>query len=396
MPDQFTEISRTGCLGRIGGAIKGLFVGALLFLLAFPLLFWGEFRAVAEYKRLKAGRGAVVEAPEDRVDKSLNGKLVHVTGTAKVKGKVEDSEFPVSATALKLVRNVEMYQWKETTKKETRKKLGGSEETVTTYHYNRVWSSSLIRSNNFKHQVSDDGRTRYENPARMPYKAETQLAGEVTMGPYRLTDEIIKSLGRSEPLNATKKTLTALPDDLKARTKLDNGALYIGANPQKPQVGDVRISFQVSKPGPLTVISGQQGNSFKPYTSKEITKGLQLVSNGKKTADEMFSDAEASNAALTWVLRVVGWLMMFIGLTMIFKPLSVVADVIPLIGSAIGAAAGVVAFFLSAFLSLVTIAIAWVLARPILGILLLLVAGVMFAGVVFMVLKYRKKKPGFA
>jgi hypothetical protein len=385
------EVSSQGWFSRIAESIKGIFVGLFMFLVAFPLLFWGECRSVDEYKRLQAGRGAVVEAPSDKIDKSLDGKLVHVTGDVKVNEKLTDPVFPVTVEGLKLVRSVEMYQWEENTRSEKKKKLGGGEETVTTYSYKTDWSSSLNDSSKFKNKKSEDGKTAYVNPSSMPYESLTTVAKNATMGPYKLTESIISAVGKTKAYELDDKVLEALPADLKGKVKIDKGALYIGKDPSNPEVGDMRIRFEVGEPGPITVVSGQTGDTFKPYTSKEIKKGLQLVENGKKTADEMFTSAEKSNAMLTWVLRFVGWLLMFIGLSMVFRPLSVLADVIPFIGSAIGFASTAVAFLFSGFFALVTIAVAWVVARPLLGIALLTVAGLMCGGVIFLAISMRKK-----
>ena len=59
---------------------------------------------------------------------------------------------------------------------------------------------------------------------------------------------------------------------------------------------------------------------------------------------------------------------------MVFKPLSVLGDVIPFIGSMIGAGAGLFAFLLSTSLSLLTVSIAWIFYRPLLGVPLLLLS----------------------
>jgi hypothetical protein len=61
----------------------------------------------------------------------------------------------------------------------------------------------------------------------------------------------------------------------------------------------------------------------------------------------------------------------------------VLADVIPFVGSLVGAGTGLASFLLAAMGSFVTIAIAWVFYRPVLGIALLLVA----AGVGFVLAK---------
>lgn len=392
MSDEYVEVSSQGWFSRIADSIKGIFTGFLLFIIAFPLLFWNECRSVKTYKELQAGRGAVVEAPSDKIDKSLEGKLVHVTGDVKVNEKLTDPDLPVTVEGLKLVREVEMYQWKQVEKSEKKKKIGGGEETIKTYSYKMEWSSSVINSDSFKKKKSDDGKTVYANPDKMPYEAVTTAAKNATMGPYKLSESIISSVGKTEDYKVDDKVLAALPADLKAQAKLDDGAIYLGKDPKKPVVGDARISFKIGKPGPITVISGQSGDTFKPYTSKDIKSGMEMTADGKKTADEMFKAAEDANSMMTWILRFVGWLLMFVGLGMIFKPLSVLADVIPFIGSAIGFASTAVAFFIGTFFTFVTIAIAWVVARPLLGIALLAVAGLMFGGVIFLALSMRKKK----
>jgi hypothetical protein len=52
----------------------------------------------------------------------------------------------------------------------------------------------------------------------------------------------------------------------------------------------------------------------------------------------------------------------------------VIADVLPFLGSMVGAGTGIISFLLAACLSLITIAVAWIVYRPVLGIILLVVA----------------------
>ena len=63
-----SETSSQGWLSRLGGAIKGIFVGLIMVIAAFPLLFWNEGRAVKTAKSLDEGRGAVVTTDSARVD----------------------------------------------------------------------------------------------------------------------------------------------------------------------------------------------------------------------------------------------------------------------------------------------------------------------------------------
>ena len=56
------------------------------------------------------------------------------------------------------------------------------------------------------------------------------------------------------------------------------------------------------------------------------------------------------------------------------RPIRVVADVVPIFGTLVGMGLGLVAFSVAAPLSLLTIAVAWIAHRPLLGITLVLVA----------------------
>jgi hypothetical protein len=103
----------------------------------------------------------------------------------------------------------------------------------------------------------------------------------------------------------------------------------------------------------------------------------------------MFAAAEAENNLLAWILRLVGFVLMFLGLLSVFQPLKVLADVLPLAGSIVGAGTGFVAFALSLAGSLTIIAFAWLWYRPVLGIALLALAGV---GIYFLVKALRKPK----
>ncbi len=380
----YVEVTEQGFFSRIAESIKGIFFGFLMFIVAFPLLFWNECRAVDRAEALEAGRGAVVSVSSDKVDSGNEGELVHLSGMVKVDETLTDAEFGISVKGLALKREVEMYQWVEKSEKKKEKKVGGKEKTTTTYNYVREWSSSLQNSDNFK---SPDAKKKNVNPGAMPFDAKTTAAKNATLGAFKLTESIIGSISGTTPYPVTQAIFDKLPANVKSRAKLDGDRIYIGKNPSDPQIGDARISFAVAEPGETTVVSGQKGSSFAPFKVKTGT--IELVSSGKKSADEMFTAAEEANATMTWILRFVGFFLMFIGLSMIFRPLSVVADVIPFIGSIIGTMSTVVAFLIAAPLTFITIAIAWIVARPLIGILMLLLAGGFIGGLVFLIIKAR-------
>ena len=95
----------------------------------------------------------------------------------------------------------------------------------------------------------------------------------------------------------------------------------------------------------------------------------------------MFESARSANSFMTWIVRLVGFLLMFFGLSKLLKPLSVLADVLPILGNIVELGTGLVAGVVALVCSLVTIAIAWIFYRPVLAIFLLVLAG---AGIFFL------------
>ena len=359
----YTQTSSEGFFSRLSSAFGGIVVGFILILVSAVLLYWNEGNYVRTAQGLAEGKGSVVDIQDSKVDPAHEGKLVHLTGAAKAGAELKDQTFGVKASALRLRRNVQIYQWKEKQESKKRKKLGGGEEKVTTYTYEKVWSDTPINSSNFK----ESGHT---NPPGPGYSDEVFDALDARLGAFELKPPVLNSLSHFETLSLSG---VALPAE-QSRLKVTGDSLYSGRDPGSPAVGDFKITYQVVRPGTISVVAKQVGNSFDSYTTKSGTTIL-LVDNGSKAAREMFSGAEQSNSSLTWILRGVGWLLMCIGFSMLFGPVTVIADIIPFFGDLVGIGTGLFGFMIGSALSLVVIAIGWVVARPLIGILMLLAAG---------------------
>ena len=363
--DSYTEVTNQSWFSRIGGAIKGIIFGFILFIIAFPLLFWNEGRAVKTYKTLKEGGGAVISVLADQVASNNEGKLIHLSGKATTEDILTDSVFGVSENALRLRRNVEMYQWQESSESETKKKLGGGTETVTTYSYSKGWEDNVISSSSFK---KPEG---HENPGSMPYVAEEQTASQVTLGAFALSSSQVNRINQFAPLSVGSDTQS--PENLDSRMTRQANGFYLGDNPASPQVGDVRIQFESVAPTEVSIVAQQNGSGLRAYHA-QAGGDIELLQVGMHTAEVMFQKAQSDNTILTWALRAVGFVLMMIGLSMIFKVFSVLADVLPFLGSIVEAGTGFIAFLLAGVLSLITIAVAWIVFRPLLGIILLVIA----------------------
>jgi hypothetical protein len=372
--DSYTEVTSESWFSRIGESIKGILVGFILFIVAFPLLWWNEGHSVERYNSLKEGQGLVISVPADSVNPANNGKLVHTKGMATTEEILKDDVFAVAAPAIQLQRLVTMYQWKESEATETKEQVGGSKTTTKTYSYDKQWSSDQINSSQFKQTAG------HSNPA-MPYKSQTFQAQNVSLGAFKLNSNQISRLSGEQDLSVQG---VQAPAQLLGKPLTTAGAgFYVGANPADPQIGDLQIGFKVIKPADVSLVAQQQSNSFAAYQTK-AGSDLDLLAMGLLDANALFAIAQSENTAITWMIRIGGFLLMWIGLSLILKPLSVLAAVLPFLGDLIAMGTGLFAFLLSLPFTLLTIAVAWIAYRPLLAGILIAIAVVSVVAMKFM------------
>lgn len=381
MSDSFTVTTRRGWFSRIAGSFMGVLIGFLLVLAMIVLLFWNEGRAVQTARSLAEGAGAVVDVSSDAVDPANEGRLVHTSGTVVSGETLTDPDFGITATGVSLIRRAEMYQWKEESRSETRKTLGGGEETVTTYTYSRVWADSPQDSSSFKQPSG------HENP-EMRWRDRTFTLTNARMGGWDLDVQTLSRIGGEEPLPVTQADAEKVRqaygwDD----ARIVQSRIYLGADPNAPRIGDQRISYELVPLGPISVIAKQQGNGFAHYQT-EAGDALFMVDRGTIAAKQMFDDAVAENTFVTWLLRGVGLLLLAIGFGLVMGPVGVILDVIPFLGSLARLGTGLVAFVLAIAVGTVVIAFAWFWYRPLLALGILAVGAL----VSWLLVRYGKSR----
>ena len=370
-----TETTTEGWGSRLGSSIKGVLFGLGLFIAGFPVLFWNEGNSVKTAKALDEGEGACISVESNaKVDPEMEGRLVHMTGKADTKDVLSDDVFGVSATAIRLSRKVEMYQWVEHEKTTEKKNVGGSVTKTTTYTYSKEWSSSVVSSDSFK-------EAGHDNPAAMEFESEEKLAQTVSFGAFMLSDDQIRRIGGEQayafPTSfvckvdrvQTQGTTIYVPEIKTRENALNNRVVA-----SQPRIGDMRVTFEVIYPHDISIVAKQRGGGFVGYTAKNGKK-IDMLSNGIRDAAEMFAAARRNNAIMTWLVRLGGFLLMYFGLSMVLKPLSVLGDVLPILGDIIGLGAGFVAGIVAIVCTLVTIAVSWLFYRPVMAVVLLAVAG---------------------
>ena len=403
---QYQTTSSQSWFSRLGGAFKGVLIGLIIFIIGFPVLWNNEHDAVRNTNALNELQKVTIDVGKPEIQAENEGKPVFMTGPAATQDVLTDPIFGISENAIRLSREVEIYQYVEQQHSETKKKMGGGTETVTTYTYEPAWVQAPIDSNTFE---NPDARTTCRNVGIMRFQDDELMAANVSFGAFKFGPEIIAKIGGSK--GYTLAPDFQLPQQLKvlgariegeyvivpytapatttanainqavnavAGTGDANAAGQAIANAVVPQpvtqIGDLRVKFAITKPHDVSLIAVQKGDTFTDYTAKNGKKQF-LFRDGTHTATDLFEAKAASNKMKRWFFRAIGFILMYIGMGMVFRPLSVLADVIPFIGTIVGKGTSFVAFIIAAICSLVTIAIAWITYRPILAISLLVVAG---------------------
>lgn len=374
----YQEVTKTSYGSRLGNSLKGIGSGLLLFVLATVLLWWNEGRAVKTAKMLKTASTECVDVADvSTVDPALNGKLIHATAVAKTDEILTDPDYGIQVNAIWLKRSTEYYQWVEHSTSETKDKIGGGQETVTTYTYSREWVSSPVNSNSFH-----DPDYKGVNSTRLTVPDNSVRAEKVSFGGYILPPSMVSSIPAREPV--------ALPAELAdSRTSfVDNNVLYYGENPASPAVGDVRVTFTQGTGGDASILAQVVGDTFESYKHKN-GKQLQVLSMGVHSMESMFESEKAANKAILWLLRIVGIMLVIAALRMVFNILVTILKVLPPLAKVGELGVNLVTAVVGFIWSLLVILLAWVVYRPVLAIAL----AVVIAGLVFFLIKKSKAAP---
>ena len=388
----YQETITTGYGSRVKQSFKSIATGFTLFLGATAMLWWNEGNSVKTADMLEEAQGVcvVMENPSKK-DASLEGQLVCGTAMAVTEDLLTDKDFGLSVNAISMKRKVEYYQWHETKTEETKEKSDGSEKKIVTYDYRRDWSSTPIGSSKFKQHYG------HVNVVLAEFEDGEQWAEHVSFGAYSLNNSLIHSINTYEPLRPElsddvlrqlDKTIQASyerhytkkeglnSNDLNYVHVSDN-QLYLGLEPGSPTVGDVRIKFERVAPShEVTVVAVVNGDGFGPFKAKNGYMLEKLVM-GKKDMDQFFEDEQETNTFNTWAYRILGIIMVIGALKLIFGFVVTLTKIVPFLSTIVGWGVGVICTVLGVVWSLIVIAIAWLFYRPIVGIALLVIAGIL-------------------
>lgn len=358
--DSFSETTTEGYGSRLGGSLIAALIGLILVPAAIVLLYWNEGRAVDAIRALDRGAKSIVEVMPAVVDPKVDGKLVHLTGTMQPGTPARDPVFGVSRDGLlRLSRKVEMFQWEEQSKSESHENVGGSKTTTTTYSYRKVWLDHPVDSAHFH------GQGDHRNPS-MPAQSQIFDGGNVQLGAYKVDTPVLSRLSAFVPV----QQLSAPPPSYQAA----GDGFYRGRDPAQPAIGDLKVSFGGISAQTVSVAAASAGGLLTVFRDSNGYT-IALAEPGSVSAEALFTQEKKSESTMTWILRGVGFVLVLIGLVCISRPLTMLFAILPFLESIVGAGAFLAAVTLSVPITLVTIAVAWIVHRPLTGIILLVAAG---------------------
>ena len=358
--DSVTQTTTTSWLSRIGSSLVGVLIGIILLPCAIVLLFWNEDRAVTAATGLKRGLSSIIEINAESLNPQNNGKLVYLTGTVTGVTPAKDNWSGLSAAGLlRLQRKVEMYQWLERESETKTNNVGGSQTTQKTYTYVLDWSETLHNSAQFKIPAG------HQNPP-MPLKSQAFEASPVKIGVFTLDKTLLQDLNNFEAI----QTLTKPP----AGYVIQGNSFYKGVSPDQPTVGDMRVTYSAIQAQTYSIAAQQTNGTLTTYHDAKNDYKIALIEPGVVSAQKLFADQASTEKLVTWACRVVGFLLLLFGFSLIMGPLSMLVAFLPFLQGLVGAGTFLVALGLSIPITLVTIAVAWLASRPLLGSGLLVAA----------------------
>uniref|UniRef100_A0A671YTA3 Transmembrane protein 43 n=1 Tax=Sparus aurata TaxID=8175 RepID=A0A671YTA3_SPAAU len=350
---------------RLSETAGGTLVGVGLFFLSIYVLFTNEGRALQTALSLDEGLSLVVPLDSrSSLDLQNNNRLVHLSALLRTSQPLHDPNYRVVVQAVKLKRQVEMYQWVEYRESKDYQE-DGETKTETTYTYNTEWKSELINSRNFDKEIG------HQNPSAMAVESVTVVAPEVRVGSFLLSKGLVEQINNFQTLRLRDFNAFNLDPFL----SIDDDYFYHTQYPRRPEVGDVRVRFsfaglsgETSHLGQaqtvsVSIVAMQRGEQLMPFKTKSGDT-LEILYLEELTPEEVFAKEHQYNSMKTWGLRAAGWALMFLSIQLTMRIIYTLVDWVPVLRELVSVGLKIFAMCVSCSLSLLVIGVGWLFYRP--------------------------------
>jgi hypothetical protein len=328
--------------------LTGILGGALIFLCAFPVLYFNE----AQENLSKVAEQAV-EYNEALESSYLGYTVGAFSATNKANDPLLTREF------VAVTRTVEMYGYIETQSTATTNS-GNTQSSFNSeirYTYSKTWLTNPAQTTTWRSRTSDF-------PRDLPINYNTWI---VNLPQPRTSTSTGLSINNI-PVDGTNLDLSASNDLSVTQDMIVNNSYTVVLNDlyftnqerfdlSTPLIGDVRISFTVIEFDDQGLLLGNiDNNQFSAFTT-DSGNIMYRFFNGESTIENVVSQLQTEYQLTIWIFRVVGFLMLFVGLLLSFKPISTLFNFIPIFGSVGSGLFTIMLFVVSLVLAITTIVI---------------------------------------
>ena len=328
--------------------LTGILGGALIFLCAFPVLYFNE----AQENLSKVAEQAV-EYNEALESSYLGYTVGAFSATNKANDPLLTREF------VAVTRTVEMYGYIET-QSTTTTNSGNTQSSFNSeirYTYSKAWLVNPGQTTTWRGRTSDF-------PRDLPINYNTWI---VNLPQPRTSTSTGLSINNI-PVDGTNLDLSASNDLSVTQDMIVNNSYTVVLNDlyftnqerfdlSTPLIGDVRISFTVIEFDDQGLLLGNiDNNQFSAFTT-DSGNIMYRFFNGESTIENVVSQLQTEYQLTIWIFRVVGFLMLFVGLLLSFKPISTLFNFIPIFGSVGSGLFTIMLFVVSLVLAITTIVI---------------------------------------
>ncbi len=242
--------------------------------------------------------GDSIQANPATLNHNLEGELVAVTGPLETAGPIGGDYYLRPGDYVQINRWVEMYAWVEEVERD---------DDGTDYYYELEWTDNPLPPEEF---YWADG---HENPP-LEIRDETFTVESATVGQYQIDPGRIK-LPRAKALSLSIQKVYEGP------YRIAEDYIFEGEGTlAQPVLGDIRVSFTTVPANMMVTVFGRQtDNAITPFDYNDKIQLYRALAGERSQAIDQLN-SEYKN--LLWGFRILGLLIMWLGLNLLASPLT--------------------------------------------------------------------------
>ena len=267
-------------------AFLQFFTSALLCLTAVLFLWWNENDAVDISRSFGDAPSDVVRLATPTVEPVNEGHLIHATGEVTSTVPPQDTDLDLMFNgALVIERTVEMYQWMEV-------RNGAS------FKYVQAWSADTNNALRFRVPLG------HVNPPRQ-LASQKFMAEGAMLGDFALSEDLLSKLPAPREI--------APPETPRGWIR-ERNSLFLGLNPRRPTLGDLRVSYRaLPAPAIVSIMARQAPPTITAYTLRNGHEILMLET-GLHAPEEMMASVDTFSTPSFWIMRFAAVLVLTLGI----------------------------------------------------------------------------------